>query len=168
MLKLKLQYFGHLMRRADSLEKILLLGKIEGGKRRGWQRTKWLDGINGWSQGTWVWAGSGTWWWTGRPGMLQSMGSQRVRHDWATDLNHFFWGLPLWPSGKESTYNEEMQVQSQSQKSPLEEEIAIFSSILAWRIPWREEPGRLQSVGSQRSGMTERLSNTHTIISFIL
>ena len=67
------------------------------------------DEMVGWHQwmesGTWVWAGSGTWWWTGRPGMLQSMGSQRVRHDWATDLNHFFWGLPLWPSGKESTCN---------------------------------------------------------------
>ena len=45
MLKLKLQYFGHLMRRADSLEKTLLLGKTEGGRRRGWQRMRWLDGI---------------------------------------------------------------------------------------------------------------------------
>ena len=45
MLKLKLQYFGYLMRRADSLEKILMLGKIEGGRRRGQQRMRWLDGI---------------------------------------------------------------------------------------------------------------------------
>ena len=45
MLKLKLQYFGHLMRRADSLEKILMLGKIEGRRRRGGQRMRWLDGI---------------------------------------------------------------------------------------------------------------------------
>ena len=45
MLKLKLQYFGHLMRRTDSLEKTLMLGKIEGGRRRGWQRMRWLDGI---------------------------------------------------------------------------------------------------------------------------
>ena len=45
MLKLKLQYFGYLMRRADSFEKTLILGKIEGGKRRGQQRMKWLDGI---------------------------------------------------------------------------------------------------------------------------
>ena len=45
MLKLKLQYFGHMMRRADSLEKTLMLGKIEGGKRRGQQRMSWLDGI---------------------------------------------------------------------------------------------------------------------------
>ena len=45
MLKLKLQYFGQLMRRVDSLEKTLMLGKIEGGRRRGWQRTRWRDGI---------------------------------------------------------------------------------------------------------------------------
>ena len=45
MLKLKLQYFGHLMWRTDSLEKTLMLGKIEGGRRRGWQRMRWLDGI---------------------------------------------------------------------------------------------------------------------------
>ena len=45
MLKLKLQYFGHLMRRADSLEKTLMLRKIEGGRRKGWQKMRWLDGI---------------------------------------------------------------------------------------------------------------------------
>ena len=45
MLKLKLQYFGHLMWRTDSLEKTVMLGKIEGGRRRGWQRMRWLDGI---------------------------------------------------------------------------------------------------------------------------
>ena len=48
MPKLKLQYFGHLMRRADSLEKTLMLGKIEGRRRRGQQRMKWLDGITNW------------------------------------------------------------------------------------------------------------------------
>ena len=47
MLKLKLQYFGHLMQRADSFEKTLMLGKIEGGRRRGQQRMRWLDGIIG-------------------------------------------------------------------------------------------------------------------------
>ena len=46
MLKLKLQYFGHLMQRTDSFEKTLMLGKIEGGKKRGQQRMRWLDGIN--------------------------------------------------------------------------------------------------------------------------
>ena len=85
MLKLKLQYFGLLMRRSDSFEKTLMLGKIEGGRRRGWQRMRQLDGIT--TQWTWVWVNSGSWWWTGRPGVPQSVGLQRVRHDWATDLN---------------------------------------------------------------------------------
>ena len=61
-LMLKLQYFGHLMRRTDSLEKTLLLGKIEG-RRKGQQRMKWLDGIT--TRRIWVWAISGSWWWTG-------------------------------------------------------------------------------------------------------
>ena len=84
MLKLKRQYFGHLMQRADSFEKTLMLGKTESGRRRGWQRMRWLDGITN-SMGmslSKLWS----WWWTGRPGVLQSMGSQRVRHDWA-ELN---------------------------------------------------------------------------------
>ena len=85
MLKLKLQYFDHLMQRANSLEKTLLLGKIEGRRTRGWQRMRWLDGIT--TRWTWVWVNSGSWWWTRRPGMLRFMGSQRVGHDWATELN---------------------------------------------------------------------------------
>ena len=85
MLKLKLQYFGHLMWRTDSLARTLMLGKIECGRRRGWQRMRWLDASLTWW--TWDWASSGSWWWTGRPGVLQSMGSQRVRLDWATELN---------------------------------------------------------------------------------
>ena len=85
MLKLKLQYFGHLMRRADSLEKTLMLGKIEGRRRRGRQKMRWLDGIT--IQWTWLWASSGSWCWTRKPGLLLSMGSRRVGHDWATELN---------------------------------------------------------------------------------
>ena len=77
MLKLKLQYFGHLMQRADSFEKTLMLGKFEGRRRRGWQRMRWLDGITD-TKDTWVWVDSTSWWWTGRPGVLQFMGSQRV------------------------------------------------------------------------------------------
>ena len=74
MLKLKLQYFGHLMQRANSLEKTLGMGTIEGKQKRGRQRMRWLDGIT--DSMTWTWANSGRWWRTGKPGMLQSMGSQ--------------------------------------------------------------------------------------------
>ena len=82
--ELKLQYFGHLMQRADSFEKTLMLGKIEGGRRgdRGWDG--WMASLTRW---TWVWVGSGSWWWTGRPGALQLVESQRIGHDWVTELN---------------------------------------------------------------------------------
>ena len=85
MLKLKLQYFGHWMRRTDSMEKIMMLGKTEGGRERGGQRMRWLMGSP--TLWTWVWVGSRSWWWTGKPGVLQSMESQRVRHDWVTERN---------------------------------------------------------------------------------
>ena len=68
MLKLKLQYFGHLMRRADSFENTLILGKIEGRRRRGRQRMRWLDGIT--DSMDMVCVDSGSWRWTGRPGVL--------------------------------------------------------------------------------------------------
>ena len=88
MLKLKLQYFGHLMRRVDSLEKLWCwegLGAGGEGDNRGWDG--WMASLTRW---TWVWVNSGSWWWTGRPAMLWLMGSQRVGHDWATELN---WGF---------------------------------------------------------------------------
>ena len=84
MLKLKLQYFSHMMRRTDSLEKTLMLGKIEGRRRRERQRMRWLDGIT--DSMDRVRASSRSWWWTGKPDMLQSLWSQKVRHDWETEL----------------------------------------------------------------------------------
>ena len=85
MLKLKLQYFGHLMRRTDSLEKTLMVGKLKEGEEgddRGWEC--WMASLTLWTD---VWVNSGSWWWTGRPGVLQSVGSQRVGHDWVTEMN---------------------------------------------------------------------------------
>ena len=85
-LKLKLQYFGHLMRRVDSLE------KTHAGRDWG-QEEKGTTGWDGWmaslTRWTRVWVNSGSWWWIARPGVLRFMGSQRVVHDWATELN---WG----------------------------------------------------------------------------
>ena len=82
-LKLKLQYFSYLMQGANSLEKTLMLRKTEGRRRRGQQRMRWL--MASLTQWTWVWANSRRWWRTGRPGVLQSMGSQRVGYDLATE-----------------------------------------------------------------------------------
>ena len=65
-------------------KKTLMLGKIERRRRRGWQRMRWMASLTRWTR---VWVNSGSWWWTGRPGVLQFMGSQRVGHNWATELN---------------------------------------------------------------------------------
>ena len=83
MLKLKIQYFGHLMWRVNSLEKTLILGRLKAGgegDNRGWDG--WMASPTRW---TWVWASSRIWWRTGKPGVMQATGSQRVRHKWATE-----------------------------------------------------------------------------------
>ena len=89
MLKLKLQCFGHLMWRANSLEKTLMLGQIDGRRRDNRGRAGWMASPTQW---TWVWENSGRWWRTGKLGVLQSMGLQRVRHNWTLNkllLLHF-------------------------------------------------------------------------------
>ena len=100
-LKLKLQYFGQLMRRTDSLEKTLMLIKIKGRRRGQQRRDGWMASLTQW---TWVWASSRRWWMTEKPCILQSMGSQRVKtwlSDWTTTNGIgirstfiFSWSLP--------------------------------------------------------------------------
>ena len=98
MLKLKLQYFGHLIQRADSFEKTLMLGRLRAGERddRGWDG--WMASLTQW---TWVSVDSSSGWWTGRPGVLWFMGSQRVRHNWETELN--------WTEKKGSTVTRDLE-----------------------------------------------------------
>ena len=86
MLKLELQYFGQLTGRSDSLKRPWSWERLKVGGEgddRGWDG--WMASPNQW---TWVWVNSGIWWWTERPGVLQFMGSQRVGHDWVTELNY--------------------------------------------------------------------------------
>ena len=83
MLKLKLQYFG-LMWRADSLERPWCWERLKAGGEG--DDREWDGWVVSPTQWTWIWVSSGSWWWTGKPGVLQSMGSQRVRHDWLTVL----------------------------------------------------------------------------------
>jgi len=95
MLKLKLQYFGHLISEESKQQTcgskeimrfILYTGE---GDDRGWDG--WMASLTRW---TWVWVNSGIWWWTGRPGVLRFMGQRRVGHNWATELN---WTGPEFP-----------------------------------------------------------------------
>ena len=103
MPKLKLQYIGHLMQRADSFEKTWCWERLKvggEGDNRGWD--SWMASLTRW---TWVWINSRSWWWTGRPGVLQSMGSQRVRYNW-TELFFILSEVlsPLFSSSILSTY----------------------------------------------------------------
>ena len=84
ILKLKLQYFGYLMQRTDSLEKTLILERLKaGGEGNDRRWDGWMASLMRWKG---VIASSRSWWWTGKPGVLQSMGSQRVGHKWVTEL----------------------------------------------------------------------------------
>ena len=172
MLKLKLQYSDHLMWRTDSLEKTLMLGKIEGRRRRGRQRMRWLDGITdsvdksaqalevGDGQRSlaccnpWDHKQSDTTEqlnWTEKTAGLDRSNIQfwffhlfsfqvSFLHQWTSLVAQMVKCLPPM---------QETQVQSLGQDL-LEKEMASHSSTLAWKIPWTEEPCRLQSMGLQR------------------
>ena len=103
--------------------------------------TQWHHKLDG------VWRSFRSWWWTGKPGMLQSMRLQRVKHDWVTELN---W-IETSPSHQDVIriirWQNLVLLGSKAEKA-----VATHSSTLAWKIPWTEEPGRLQSMGSLRVG----------------
>jgi len=114
---------------------------------------------------------------TGEPGGLPSLGSHRVGHDWSNlaaaaatwsscsekclmRFRNICWVLPHSSVHKESA-TQETQVRFLGREDPLEKEMATHSSMLAWRIPWSQEPGRLQSMWSPESDTTERLNQHH-------
>jgi len=149
MLKLKLQYFSHLMQRANSLEKAMILGKIEGRRRREWQRTRWLDGSP--TQWTWVWASSGRWWKTGKPAMLQSMGHTTVKQQQQQSKTPHLCKLFAFKFKLKSIFlSKFLRWIWYVMLCKLEKTMAPYFSTLAWKIPWTEEPGGLQSMGSWR------------------
>ena len=137
MLKLKLQYFGHLMRRVDSLEKTLMLGGIGAGGEgddRGWDG--WMASLTLW---TWVWVDSGSWWWTGRPGVLWFMGLQRVGHDWATDL---IWCdvssyYQDWPGTMDSVSDSPTQFLYRSPERRCSGYLSLYSCVFSLQCSWR-------------------------------
>ena len=152
MLKLKLWYFGHLMERTDSLERTLILGKIEGRRRRWWQRMWWLDGIIDLIDMSLSFR---SWWWTGKPGMLQSRGhkeSDTTELDTTELLNWtvviFTKMMPQLVKNLHAVW--ETWVQSLGWEDPLEKGMPTHSSFLAWRIPW--------TWGHKESDTTEQLS----------
>ena len=141
------------MRRVDSLEKTLMLRGIGGRRKRGRQRMRWLDSINRW---TWVWVNSRSWWWTGRPGVLQFTGSQRVGHDWVTELNWTEWSTvrcsvmsdSLWPHELQYTRlpGPSLSLRFYSNLCPLSQ--WCYQTILSFVAPFSSCPQSFPSSGS--------------------
>ena len=173
------------MQSADSLEKTLILGKIEGRRRSGWQSMKWLDGITDsmdrilsklWE----VVKDREAWPAAVHVGHKELDTTEQLNdNDNAKAKNEIYLiqsRLPWWLSSKQSASMQEPQktlVQSLSCKDPLEEGVATHSRILVWSIPWTEEPGGPQSTGSQkvrhdRSDLAGNTNHSHILFYLIL
>ena len=139
MLKLKLQYFGHLMRRVDSLEKTLKLGRIGGRRRRGQQRMRWLDDITDSMhmslRDLWELVGEGN----GTPLQYSCL---------ENPIDGGAWWAAVHVVAKSRTRLSDFTFTFHFHA--LEKEMATHSSVLAWRIPGTGEPGGLPSMGSHR------------------
>ena len=138
MLKLKLQYLGHLMWRADSLERPWRwegLGAGGEGDDRGWDG--WIASP---TRRTWVWVNSGSWWWTGKSGVLRFTGSQKVGHDWKTELNWTRLVITFLPRSKHLLISR-LQSTSAVILEPHKNKICLCFHCFPMYLLWRDRTG---------------------------
>ena len=134
MLKLKLQYFGYLMQRADSLKRPWCWERLRAGGEgdgRGWDG--WMASLTQW---TWVWVDSGSWWWTGRSGVLRFMGSQRVGHDWATELTDWVYHWMNIPQQLSTHLSTSIQISSTLEAVTKNAAMSFCVQAFGFQLPW--------------------------------